>query len=242
MRRIACLVRLFLTTFGFAQNQSSSDVQPYKNPSLPVEQRIQDLLGRMTLGEKVAMLSGADWMQSVPNERLGIPSIKMADGFLGIRSWSGPSAQTNAPGARVEVMTTSFPANVAMAAAWDTDLVQAQGRAIARELKALGRDNLRMDQVRQNACSVEGGRARIKCVAHASRWFQRWRSFEAIRAEHRTCIRNPLKVNKSPVRLPRSLPYAVFTSTVSGAVCAHAIFGLLIAALPARAVNPRAID
>jgi len=34
----------------------------------------------MTLQEKVAMLSGADWMQSVANERLSIPSIKMADG------------------------------------------------------------------------------------------------------------------------------------------------------------------
>ena len=35
------------------------------------------------------MLSGADWMQSVPNERLGIPSIKMADGPIGLRSWAG---------------------------------------------------------------------------------------------------------------------------------------------------------
>jgi beta-glucosidase len=37
-------------------------------------------------------------------------------------------------------MTTSFPASVAMAATWDTELVHAQGQAIAQELKALGRD------------------------------------------------------------------------------------------------------
>jgi hypothetical protein len=97
VRRSLCLVWiLFATVFGIAQNQSGSDLPPYKNPSVPVEQRVQDLLGRMTLQEKVAMLSGADWMQSVPNERLGIPSIKMADGPLGIRSWAGPSAETSA--------------------------------------------------------------------------------------------------------------------------------------------------
>jgi beta-glucosidase len=141
MRRFPCLVLILLANvLGFAQGQSSPGVLPYKNPALPVEQRVQDLLGRMTLEEKVAMLSGADWMRSVSNERLGIPSIKMADGPLGIRSWSGPSSQTNAPSARVEIKTTSFPVGVAMAATWDPEVVQAEGRAIAQELKALGRD------------------------------------------------------------------------------------------------------
>jgi beta-glucosidase len=125
---------------SIAQNQTSSDIPPYKNPSLPVERRVQDLLGRMTLQEKVAMLSGADWMQSVPNARLGIPSIKMADGPLGIRSWAGPSAETNAMVSKNKVMTTAFPAGVAMAATWDTDLVQSEGQAIGQEVKAVGRD------------------------------------------------------------------------------------------------------
>ena len=84
MRRLFLMMGLFVAGLGLAQNQSSSVAAPYKNPDLPVEQRVQDLLGRMTLQEKVAMLSGADWMQSVPNQRLGIPSIKMADGPLGI--------------------------------------------------------------------------------------------------------------------------------------------------------------
>ena len=97
MRRLPCLLSiLFAAIVCLAQKPSSSDVPSYKNPSLPVEQRVQDLLGRMTLQEKVAMLSGADWMQSVPNQRLGIPSIKMADGPLGIRSWAGPSSETSA--------------------------------------------------------------------------------------------------------------------------------------------------
>ena len=141
MRRLFCvMLGLFAASLGFAQKQSSSDVPTYKNPNQPVEQRVQDLLGRMTLQEKVAMLSGADWMQSVPNQRLGIPSIKMADGPLGIRSWAGPSRKTGGMSAKMQIMTTAFPAGVAMAATWDTELVQAEGKAIGEEVKALGRD------------------------------------------------------------------------------------------------------
>ena len=141
MRHPLCLLLiLFAAMMSTAQNQSSSDPAPYKNPSLPVEQRVQDLLGRMTLQEKVAMLSGADWMQSVPNQRLGIPSIKMADGPIGIRSWAGPSAKTGGMTAKMQVTTTAFPAGVAMAATWDTELLQQQGQAIGQEVKALGRD------------------------------------------------------------------------------------------------------
>ena len=141
MRRLPCLLSiLFAAIVCLAQKPSSSDVPSYKNPSLPVEQRVQDLLGRMTLQEKVAMLSGADWMQSVPNQRLGIPSIKMADGPLGIRSWAGPSSETSAEIAKKQITTTAFPAGIATAATWDTELSQAEGQAIGQEVKALGRD------------------------------------------------------------------------------------------------------
>ena len=141
MRRSVCLALiLFEAILCVAQSQSDSSNPPYKNPNLPVEQRVQDLLGRLTLQEKAAMLSGADWMQSVPNQRLGIPSIKMADGPIGIRSWAGPSAETKAEAAEKKVTTTAFPAGVAMAATWDTELLQSEGRAIGQEVKALGRD------------------------------------------------------------------------------------------------------
>jgi beta-glucosidase len=141
MRRFLCLVLILSApALSIAQKASGSDIALYKNPSLPVEQRVHDLLGRMTLQEKVAMLSGYDWMQSVPNERLGIPSIKMADGPIGIRSWSGPSSESNATSAKLKVTTTAFPAGVAMAATWDTELLQSEGRAIGQEVKAFGRD------------------------------------------------------------------------------------------------------
>ena len=119
----------------------AGDAAPYKSPKLPVEQRVQDLLSRMTLEEKVAMLSGSGWMESQPNPRLGIPSIKMADGPMGVRSWAGSSALTSAPGSTVlKVTSTAFPAGVAMAATWDTDLVRREAQAIGQEMKALGRN------------------------------------------------------------------------------------------------------
>jgi beta-glucosidase len=113
---------------------------PYKNPATPVDQRVQDLLARMTTEEKATMLSGSGWMESAPIDRLGIPAIKMADGPLGVRSWAGSSAVTNAAKGPIQVLATSFPSGVAMAATWDTDLVRREGQAIGQEVKALGRD------------------------------------------------------------------------------------------------------
>jgi beta-glucosidase len=114
---------------------------PYKNPSTPLEQRVSDLLGRMTTEEKATMLSGSGWMESAVIDRLGIPAIKMADGPLGVRSWAGSSAITNSVNSPLaKVQTTSFPSGVAMAATWDRDLVQREGQAIGQEVKALGRD------------------------------------------------------------------------------------------------------
>jgi beta-glucosidase len=111
----------------------------YKDPKAPVERRVEDLLSRMTPAEKARMLAGSGWMESAPNERLGIPAIKMADGPLGVRNWIGSSSVTNAA-TITPVLTTAFPAGIGMAASWDLDLVQAEGRVIAQEVKALGRD------------------------------------------------------------------------------------------------------
>ena len=113
---------------------------PYKNSATSVEQRVSDLLSRMTLEEKASMLAGSGWMESTPIPRLGIPAIKMADGPIGVRSWAGPSAITNAANNPVKVESTAFPSGIAMAATWDVGLVQGQGHAIGQEVKALGRD------------------------------------------------------------------------------------------------------
>ncbi len=132
---IACLPKSF-----YAQTSASVPADaPYKNADVPVEKRVSDLLGRMTLEEKASMLAGSGWMESMPIERLGIPAIKMADGPMGVRAWYGSSAITNAANTP-KVLSTAFPSGVAMAATWDTELVRREGRAIGQEVKALGRD------------------------------------------------------------------------------------------------------
>jgi beta-glucosidase len=136
-------VVLMLPTANLAQSAAPAAVPanaPYKNASLPAEKRVADLLKRMTLEEKASMVAGSGWMESMPIERLGIPAIKMADGPLGVRSWAGSSSITGLPGSPLKVQSTSFPSGVAMAATWDTELVQRQGQAIGQEVKALGRD------------------------------------------------------------------------------------------------------
>jgi len=114
---------------------------PYRDPALGTEQRVEDLLRRMTLEEKVAMVSGGGWMESKANARLGIPAIKMADGPVGVRAWFGPSALTMKANSPLPVITsTAFPAGVSLAATWDPDVLHEVGRTIAEEARALGRD------------------------------------------------------------------------------------------------------
>jgi beta-glucosidase len=139
----ATLVPTVLQAQAVGQNAAPAAVPanaPYKNAHLPAEKRVADLLSRMTLEEKATMLSGSGWMESAPIARLGIPAIKMADGPLGVRSWAGSSAITGLPGSPLKVLSTSFPAGVAMAATWDPELVRREGQAIGQEVKALGRD------------------------------------------------------------------------------------------------------
>jgi beta-glucosidase len=129
----------------------------YKNPSTPVEQRVQDLLGRMTVEEKAAMLAGSNWMESVPNERLGIPSIKMSDGPLGIRNWHATSLETPEEAAKLPtVATTAFPSGAALAAAWDVDLTNREGHALGQESAGLGRDMLLAPTVNINRVPLWG--------------------------------------------------------------------------------------
>lgn len=162
MRRIhsylsALFLALFVCPLSFAGQASIPTDAPYRNPATPVEERVKDLLGRMTLDEKAAMLSGSGWMESTANYRLGIPAINMADGPLGVRSWAGSSAITNSVNnPAVKVQATSFPSGVAMAATWDTGLVEREGQAIGQEVKALGRDMILGPTVNINRAPLWG--------------------------------------------------------------------------------------
>ncbi|HVO73223.1 MAG TPA: hypothetical protein VMT35_04310, partial [Ignavibacteriaceae bacterium] len=62
---------------------------PYKDRSLTIDERVEDLLGRMTLQEKIGMLGGTGF-ETKEIKRLGIPPMNMTDGPVGVR-WNVPS-------------------------------------------------------------------------------------------------------------------------------------------------------
>ncbi len=114
-----------LTAFGNNSSRNQEEIPAYKNPKLPVEQRVEDLLKRLTLQEKIALLGGTGFTTQ-PIARLGIPPLKMDDGPLGVR-WG---------------KSTAFPAATCMAASWDTSMIYQVGKAIAEEVKGKGRDEI----------------------------------------------------------------------------------------------------
>ncbi len=105
--------------------------------SIPIEirQRVDDLLAKMTLHEKVSLLSGADAWHTMPIERLGIPSMTMSDGPHGVRAGTPDAGRPSGP-------TTCFPTGVSMAATWNTDLIEQVGAALGEETRAMGADVL----------------------------------------------------------------------------------------------------
>jgi len=93
-----------------------------------MEHKIKELLSRMTLEEKVSMLAGADLWHTVPVDRLGIPQIRLTDGPNGARGSEGDMAPPS----------VCTPVGVALAATWNTDLIQQVGEVLGDETKTKG--------------------------------------------------------------------------------------------------------
>lgn len=127
-----------------------SETPTYKDPHAPLEQRVEDLLARMTLPEKVGQLlqlNGqidpletvremqpgsllhilndelAKAMDAAAETRLGIPLLIGEDGIHG---------HSFHPGA------TIFPTQLAMACSWNEQLLEAAARVTAREMATTG--------------------------------------------------------------------------------------------------------
>ena len=90
--------------------------------------RIDDLIKKMTLDEKISMLAGADLWHTVPVKRLGIPSMAVTDGPNGARGAQGNMGPTSA----------LFPVGMALGATWNPAMVEKVGAALAEEVKAKG--------------------------------------------------------------------------------------------------------
>lgn len=96
-----------------------------------------ELLKKLTLDEKVNMLSGSTtWLtQDVHKDGVDIPAVRMSDGPSGLRrekmSGGVNIMQTPEP-------ATCFPGAIITASSWDEDLVEEVGKAIAIEAQSLG--------------------------------------------------------------------------------------------------------
>jgi beta-glucosidase len=92
-------------------------------PSAQVEKRVDDLLSKMTLEEKITLIGGVNDFYTRPIARLGLPQLRMSDGPMGVHDYGE---------------TTAYPAGIALAASWDTALAHRVGIAMGRDARARG--------------------------------------------------------------------------------------------------------
>ncbi|MFN2132158.1 MAG: glycoside hydrolase family 3 C-terminal domain-containing protein [Anaerolineae bacterium] len=101
---------------------------PYQDPSLPVEERVKDLVSRMTLEEKVSQTLNA----SPAIERLGIPEYDWWNECLHGVARAG--------------IATVFPQAIGLAATWNTDLMAHVAVATSDEARAKHHEALRQGE------------------------------------------------------------------------------------------------
>lgn len=115
-----CKLLLFFAVFTLAGlNVAAQGAYPFQNPELDPEARIDDLLSRMTLDEKISALSTDP---SVP--RLGVKGAPHIEGYHGV-AMGGPANW--APKGDEAVPTTQFPQAYGMGATWNPELIRLAG-------------------------------------------------------------------------------------------------------------------
>ncbi len=90
----------------------------------------QDIIQKMTIEEKAAILSGKTVFETRDIERLGIPFLFCADGPCGLRKQAGAADHL---GLNASTPATCFPAAAAVANSWDEELAEQIGSALGRE-------------------------------------------------------------------------------------------------------------
>lgn len=168
-RYCLCIAVISAVLFSF-KIVKRKPVPAYKNPALPVDVRIKDLISRMTLQEKIVqldMLSATDIADSAAHDTKSVSITKTAAalGTIGIGSVHDlypitASVANNIQKYAIEKTrlgipvlfieeglhgysgkgSTSFPIPLQLSSAWDTSLVHKVGRVIATETRAHGVD------------------------------------------------------------------------------------------------------
>lgn len=150
-------VTLTINGFTFEDLNRNGKLDKYEDYRLPLSERIDDLISKMTDDEKASMLMGTgmpgfDGLTPVVGaiegrvpgaaggtyeiKRLGIPEIIVADGPAGLRIKPIRDHDKNT------YYCTAFPVGTALASTWNPELIQSVGKAMGNEVKEYGVDVL----------------------------------------------------------------------------------------------------
>jgi beta-glucosidase len=125
MKKFCLLINASVIFISLAVGQKKYEYD-FQNPSLPVEKRVNDLVSRLTLEEKVSQMLNA----TPAIDRLGIPAYDWWNECLhGV--------------ARTKFKTTSYPQAIGMAATFDTDAMKTMGDYTAEEGRAVNNESNR---------------------------------------------------------------------------------------------------
>src|SRR5438067_6902417 len=139
MNNLHLYLLTFATGFSSLTGGLHADEAPiYLDASQPLEARVEDLLGRLSLDEKLSLIHADSKFTTAAIPRLGIPRRWLSDGPHGVREDIGPD--TWKPQNRTDDYATCMPAGIALAATWNPDLARAVGVAIGQEARKRGKD------------------------------------------------------------------------------------------------------
>ena len=94
---------------------------------------VKELISKLTLEEKAALLQGKTMWTTWDIPRLNIPSIFLSDGPHGLRKQAGPADNL---GLNESIPATCFPTSATMANSWDTELGEKLGQYLGAEAAA----------------------------------------------------------------------------------------------------------
>ncbi len=139
---VAAGAALLLTTLtavaGTASRASAAGCDlslPFRNPGLPLNTRINDLIGRLTTAQKVAFLHQYQPAIGAP---LCIPVFKTGTEALHGVAWSN---DLNNSGNVVDSNGTSFPQAIGLASTWDPALINQVGNAVGQDARGYNAQN-----------------------------------------------------------------------------------------------------
>ena len=91
-----------------------------------------DVIAKLTLEEKVSLLSGKNFWETQEIKKVGIPSIFLSDGPNGLRKQAAAADQL---GLNPSVPATCFPTSASSANSWDPSILYQVGQAIGEEAR-----------------------------------------------------------------------------------------------------------